>query len=461
MTNHSYHTLPPRRTQAPLPLTDLWATEVVPHLPLDLDAQARILGAFQRRRALACASDLLRALLAAVLLATSLQHLGCWAVAAEVANISASAWQKRLVRSRAWLAWLLGELLVTPPSPAQARLFPQAQGNVLLVDATCLGQPGGTGDDWRLHTAYNFTLGRLVQVTVTDRARGEHMGYYRIQPGDIVVADNGYGYRRSVATVRKQHGDLVIRVRPSTFPFEQTDGTVMDVVAQLRKRGPTIRDWGGWCTDGDGERYRVRLLAAKLPPAAAAAARRRARTCAQKHGRTLHATTLVIAGWVLVITTLPRTRWDAAAVLRLYRVRWQIERLFKRMKSILRLGALRSHTATSIEASILALLVAWALQEAEAAWVRHQLAGVTGTAPRVPSSWILTVLGVDVLRQQVRGSWGMARLQACLPQLERRLTSRVRRDREQQETAVRAWLERRPVPNLIIPEDDTGAVVDW
>ena len=69
---------------------DLWASEIVPHLPSDLEEQARILGAFCRRRALASATDLLRAVLAAVLVATSLQHLGCWAVAAEVADISAT-----------------------------------------------------------------------------------------------------------------------------------------------------------------------------------------------------------------------------------------------------------------------------------------------------------------------------------------------------------------------------------
>lgn len=461
MPRHSHHTASGVPTQVPSSRTDLWASEVVPHLPADMEQQARILGAFRRRRALACATDLLRALLAAVLLTSSLQHLSCWAVAAEVADISATAWQKRLVRSRAWLAWLLGELLVTPPVPLGVRLVPQAEGNVLLVDATCLGQPGGTGDDWRLHTAYNFTLGRLVQVTVTDRSGGEHLGYYRIQPGDIVVADNGYGYRRSVATVRKQQGHVVVRVRPTTFPFERADGVGMDVVAQLRKRGATVREWAGWCRDSDGERYAVRLLAAKLPPQAAAAARKRARRTAQKHGRQLQSDTITVAGWVLVITTLPAARWDAAAVLRLYRVRWQIERLFKRMKSILRLGALRGHTAASVEASILALLVAWALQEAEAAWVRQQLACVRGSALRVPSSWTLTVLEVDVLRQQVRGNWGRARLQACLPQLQRRLTSRVRHDREQQETAVRQWLERRPVPNLVIFEDDECDGIDW
>jgi hypothetical protein len=87
----------------------LWATEVLPHLPANLDQQARIRGAFQRRRALACAADLLRARLAALLLSTSLQHLGAWALLADLAEISALAWHKRLRRSSAFLLWLLGE----------------------------------------------------------------------------------------------------------------------------------------------------------------------------------------------------------------------------------------------------------------------------------------------------------------------------------------------------------------
>jgi hypothetical protein len=450
MPRHPHHTPSNPQTQAPQPLTDLWATEVVPQLPPDLEAQARILGAFQRRRAVACATDLLRAVLAAVLVATSLQHLATWAVLADVADISAPAWHKRLVRSRPWLGWLLAELLA-PPLPS-LRLVPRASGNILLVDATRLRQPGGSGDDWRLHTAYNFTVGRLAQVTLTDQSGGEHLGYYRLQPGDIVVADNGYGYRRSVATVRKQQAHVVIRVRPATFPFEQADGQVVDVVAQLRKRGPSVRAWAGWCTAADSERYQVRLIAAKLPPAEAAAARRRARQNARDHGRTIQATTLLVAGWVLLITTLPPTAWDATEVLRLYRVRWQVELVFKRMKSILRMGHVRSRTAASIEASVLALLVAWALQETEAAWVRRQLARLGADRPAISSSWTLTTVSVDVLRQQVRGGWGQARLHACLPQLQRFLTSRIRQQRDHQETVIRAWLERRPPPRLVVVE---------
>lgn len=451
MPRASHHTAPVRSMPAALDTADLWANEVVPNVPADLEAQARALGAWRRRRAFASATDLLRGVLAFVLITTSLQHLGAWAVCAGVADISAAAWHKCLIRCRPWLAWLLMELL-TPPTPPPASSWPAVRGTILLVDATCLGRVGGSGDDWRWHMAYDLTRGRLAQVTLTERAGGEHLGHYALQPGDLVVADSGYGYRRSVALVNAQQADVIIRIRPTTFPLETASGHVVDVVAALQRRGPPVRTWDGWCTTADGERFQVRLIAGQLTPQAAAAARRRARQTAKKRGRCVRAATLVVAGWVLLITTLPERAWDAAAVLRLYRARWQIELVFKRMKSIMRMGTLRARTPASLEVTLLALLVAWMLQETEARRVRSVLQQLTGAPERTVSSWWLTTLSVDVLRQQVRGAWGQARVQACLPRLQRFLSSHTRRDRGHQETDVRAWLARRPMPTIQVDE---------
>jgi hypothetical protein len=448
MPSTNNHTASLLTLQAAIAENDLWRSELVPLLPAELELHAQTLGAFSRARGLASPLALLRGLLYYALFAASFQTLATWAVLAGLADISDSAWHKRLIRSIPWLKWLLAELLAFEPQPS-FRLGRHGLYRLLLVDATTLAQPGGTGDDWRLHCAFDFLRGRLAQFELTDRSTGEHLGHYHLQPNDIVVADNGYGYRSSVATVRKQQAHLLIRIRPATFPLQQMDGSKLDIVAQLRKRGPNVREWSGWCEEA-GERYWVRVVAGKLTPQQAAAARKRARRSAQKHGRKVQEQTLLVAGWVLLVSTLSEQEWSAEELLQLYRVRWQVELLFKRMKSVLGLGGIRGTSRESIEAVITAQMVGWALCEGEMAGLKRQMQERIEQEERVVSAWGLKQISVDVLRQQVRGGWGAARLEACMERLQRHLSNRVRTDRQEQERAVRQWLERRPRTKYVV-----------
>jgi hypothetical protein len=106
-----------------------------------------------------------------------------------LANISHVAWRGHLRTARAWLLWLLCELLAVtnPPTRSSSSTVPR----ILLIDAARLKQPGGTGDDWRVHVGYDLLAGRLVDVRVSDRHPAEAFELFVLGPGDMVIADRG------------------------------------------------------------------------------------------------------------------------------------------------------------------------------------------------------------------------------------------------------------------------------
>jgi hypothetical protein len=288
-------------------------------------------------------------------------------------------------------------------------------------------------------------------VVVTDRSEGETLNHFEFKPSDIVVSDNGYGYRSSVANLEEKQAAGVLRIHPNTFPLEDELGQPLDLWSLLRQtKGPQWWERQAYCTHNQ-QRYAVRVIACKLPPEKVGLARKRIEKRAQKKGRLVSFNSLVLAGWLLLITTLDELDWPATDVLRLYRVRWQIELLFKRMKQMLQMHQIHCKRPDSVAATIQALLVAWVLPEQQAAQLRTMLHQLIQTALSEPldqpvtrpiSRWSVSKLCLQTLRQQVLGQWSMARLQACLPRLQRFLTSK-RPKRGHQETDVQHWLQRR------------------
>jgi Transposase DDE domain len=457
MPQSQHHNVPPLGEQLQAVINEGWEQEVLSQLPTDAEQQAQRLGAFVRQREIKGVADLLRGLLAYVLCAPSFRHLGSWAVLVGLANISHVAWRKRVRQAQAWLLWLLSELLAVSVPPCSQH--ESGLQRVLLIDATRLKEPGGSGDDWRVHLGDDLLGGRLVGVRVADQHTAEAFELFLLGPGDIVVADRGYSRCRQWAYVLKLGGEVVVRLAVQQVPLFDEQGERLDVVAWLTKVA-----WGTQSRvvafEYEGPRFRGRLIASALRPEAAERARAKARRKASKQQRELKEETLFLAGWLLVFSSLPTQSWSDAQVLALSRARWQIELVIKRMKQVLKLAQLRGKTATTNEATLLVLLGCWALQQQEAQWAREVLGQAQQqlTSPQAPaaeneaihevpaepregavSSWLLTSLCVQTLRVVVQGSWTPARLRVSLPHLRRFIRGSPRR-REHQESTIRRSL---------------------
>ena len=127
-------------------------------------------------------------------------------------------------------------------------------------------------------------------------------------------------------------------------------------------------------TSGKGHRshgeasFPARLVVLRLPPSAAARAagaqhRRQSRSRAD---RPLQPMTLRATGYLMLITSLPAEAVPAVAVLGAYRLRWQIELAFKRLKSLLGLDRLPAKGEKLARSWLLAHLVLALLIEDQA-----------------------------------------------------------------------------------------------
>jgi IS4 transposase len=96
----------------------------------------------------------------------------------------------------------------------------------------------------------------------------------------------------------------------------------------------------------------------------------------KRYGRKYNRELVWWASWVILISTTDAAVWSGPDLVRLYRARWQIELLFKRLKQCLRVHGLRLKDWQRASHVLRLLLLVWWLQEQEAQWLQQLLSGV-------------------------------------------------------------------------------------
>ena len=343
-------------------LSDRGWSGLLARLPggLDLTDTARAEHAFRRARGVRSAEALLRLALVYANTPLSLRGTAAWALAADVAALSDVALLDRLRRAEAWLgailAALLGEVVRVPVVAARP---------VQVVDATSLGWPGPRkGVAWRVHARLDLPAARFSGFVLTDGTGAERLDRFTPDSGAIVLADRCYARHGGMGAVWTQGADLGVRYGLSSSALQDEAGHRVTLNDVLRRPGLPERLDLPVRLPGPGATWRAgRLVLVRLPEASAARSRARVERQARKRGAAASLKQRRAADWLALVTTLDAEAWPAERVAALYRLRWQIELAFKRLKGQVGLADLRAKDPRLARACLLAKLILALLAE--------------------------------------------------------------------------------------------------
>jgi hypothetical protein len=342
---------------------DAFRSGIAKRLPagFDLDASARTHGALRRAREVRSGTELLRLALLYATSGLSLRGSAAWAEAAGLAALSDVALLKRLRSADGWLGSVVEALLSAairgPEGVAPRRVRP--------VDATMTCGPGACGGRWRVHADYDLGRGRFIGFALTDERGAESLERFAPIAGDIFVADRYYAKARQLRHVVAGGADFVVRRGLTGCRLWRRGGGKFDLASALRaaRRGRTL-DLPVLVPPPDGADdapIPARLVIRRLDDAAARAARRQAQKKAAKNGQRAKDKRLQAAEHIMLLTSLDAEAFPAARVFELYRLRWQIEIAFKRLKGIVGLADLPAKDPRLARACLYAKLIAAAI----------------------------------------------------------------------------------------------------
>ena len=217
-------------------------------------------------------------------------------------------------------------------NPALKHILPGSGGSA--SDAAC-----------KIQTTYEYKTGAMAFCEVTEGTKNDQ-GYScqlteHLQAGDLSLEDLGYFSLKKFKQTEVKQAFYISRLLTSTTLFNPDN---MDKI-ELRNilRNCKEDNYQAEVIMGAGKtKVACRLIAQRVPEQEANKRRRALRQGAKKRGRTPTKESLDYCDWLLLITNIPESMLPSQKVWMLYRIRWQIELLFKQLKS--QLGIHKSNT---------------------------------------------------------------------------------------------------------------------
>lgn len=338
---------------------------------------------------------------------------------------------------KAAFAHVLAQTLEWSPAHPQAETLRANFDALYLLDSTSFDCPetlaeifpacGGAGAaaNVKVLLRYELITGQLEPLQVLAGKRSDQgqalAAAQRLKVNQLQLQDKGF-YDAKAWQAAAQQGAFLLMPLPHSVTLWQTPGPdqpewLLDLAAALAASTENQVAWSELQVGKPGHRAGpLRLVAFRLSPESAGRQRQGLRESMRKQGRTPSARALQLAGWLLLLTNAPALRLPAAMMSYVYRLRWQVELIFRQVKSVLRLDQTESADPHRVQSEIWArlicavLLFAWHAQANAACWHRQACEASFEKLIRLMQHWgqalACALLGPpERLREELRALW--------------------------------------------------------
>jgi len=199
---------------------------------------------------------------------------------------------------------------------------------------------GASAANCKLQTVYDYKRGELQFVDVTEGTHPDNRYTDNLpgmfSKGDLILFDQGYFKLSMLEALVTKGVFFLTRFLVRTVVLDPVTRERIDLHKHLSRMDGDACEMDVLIGGDKMPKVPVRLIALRISEPIASERRRRLRKEAKKKGRTPSKHHLKMCDWTIMTTNVPR-RWLPLEMVRiLYTVRWQIELLFKQLKSILR-----------------------------------------------------------------------------------------------------------------------------
>lgn len=185
---------------------------------------------------------------------------------------------------------------------------------------------------------YALKVGEMAKPDISDAMENNHL----VNEGDVMIQDLGYIGVEALEKIESNEGGYLNRLQKcNVYEWKEGEMELLDfklLYKTLKKRGGKAIDKEVYIT---AKQMRTRLIASLVPEHVYAERVRKQRKIAKKKGYTVKENTLFKLKFDLYITNLPCECIKAEEVRNIYRLRWQIELVFKAWKSYEHLGKIK------------------------------------------------------------------------------------------------------------------------